>query len=96
MSSTNGGNPLSCRGALAAIEIIERERLPERAMRLDDEIDGPAVQAKKGTRLHLGSTRALVSCQVLALIPTIFFGRCTGTSGAIFWRPAMKQASRMS
>src|SRR5258708_813931 len=34
MSSTNGGNPLSCRGALTAIEIIEREKLPERAMKL--------------------------------------------------------------
>src|SRR5205085_393585 len=34
MSSTNGGNPLSCRGALAAIDILEREKLPERAMRL--------------------------------------------------------------
>jgi 4-aminobutyrate aminotransferase len=34
MSSTNGGNPLSCRAALAAIEIIQRERLPERAARL--------------------------------------------------------------
>lgn len=34
MSSTNGGNPLSCRGALEAIEIILRERLPERARTL--------------------------------------------------------------
>lgn len=34
MSSTNGGNPLSCRGALQAIEIIIRDRLPERAMQL--------------------------------------------------------------
>jgi len=34
MSSTNGGNPLSCRGALEAIEIIRRDRLPERAMAL--------------------------------------------------------------
>jgi 4-aminobutyrate aminotransferase len=31
LSSTNGGNPLSSRAALAAIDIIERERLPERA-----------------------------------------------------------------
>ena len=34
MSSTNGGNPLSCRGALTAIEIIEKEKLPERSMKL--------------------------------------------------------------
>jgi 4-aminobutyrate aminotransferase len=31
LSSTNGGNPMSCRAALAAIDIIERERLHERA-----------------------------------------------------------------
>ena len=36
MSSTNGGNPLSCRGALSAIEIIEREKLPERAMKFGE------------------------------------------------------------
>lgn len=34
LSSTSGGNPLSCRGALAAIEIIRRDGLPQRAMRL--------------------------------------------------------------
>ena len=36
MSSTNGGNPLSCRAALAAIEIIEEEKLPERAARTSE------------------------------------------------------------
>src|SRR5262249_2811860 len=39
MSSTNGGNPLSCRGALKAIEIIERDRLPERARKLGVEMN---------------------------------------------------------
>ncbi len=34
LSSTNGGNPLSCRGALAAIDILSKENLPERAMAL--------------------------------------------------------------
>jgi len=34
MSSTNGGNPLSCRAALTAIDIILRDRLPERALDL--------------------------------------------------------------
>jgi 4-aminobutyrate aminotransferase/(S)-3-amino-2-methylpropionate transaminase len=34
MSSTNGGNPLCSRAALAAIEIIEEEKLVERADRL--------------------------------------------------------------
>jgi 4-aminobutyrate aminotransferase/(S)-3-amino-2-methylpropionate transaminase len=34
MSSTNGGNPLCSRAALTAIEVIEEEKLPERAERL--------------------------------------------------------------
>ena len=34
MSSTNGGNPLCSRGALAAIEIIEEERLCDKAAEL--------------------------------------------------------------
>jgi len=33
MGSTNGGNPLSCRAALAAIEIIQREHLVENSAR---------------------------------------------------------------
>jgi 4-aminobutyrate aminotransferase / (S)-3-amino-2-methylpropionate transaminase / 5-aminovalerate transaminase len=36
MSSTNGGNPLSCRAALTAIEIMERDDLPERAAKLGE------------------------------------------------------------
>ncbi len=40
LSSTNGGNPVSSRAALAAIEIIERERLPERSERLGSEMLG--------------------------------------------------------
>jgi 4-aminobutyrate aminotransferase-like enzyme len=36
MSSTNGGNPLSSRAALAALEIMEREHLVENAARLGD------------------------------------------------------------
>jgi len=36
LSSTNGGNPLCCAAALASIEIIEREKLAERAARLGE------------------------------------------------------------
>lgn len=39
LSSTNGGNPLSCRAALAAIEIIERDGLPARALRLGKKME---------------------------------------------------------
>jgi 4-aminobutyrate aminotransferase len=36
MSSTNGGNPLSSRAALSAIEIMERDDLPGRAAKLGE------------------------------------------------------------
>jgi len=36
ISSTNGGNPLSCRAALASIRIIEQERLAENAARVGE------------------------------------------------------------
>lgn len=36
ISSTNGGNPLSCRAALASIRLIEEERLAENAARVGD------------------------------------------------------------
>jgi len=39
LGSTNGGNPMSSRAALAAIEIIEREKLPQRAAKLGKQID---------------------------------------------------------
>ncbi len=38
MSSTTGGNPLSCAAALAVIEILEKEKLPENAMKMGDYI----------------------------------------------------------
>ncbi len=34
MSSTNGGNPLSCAAALAVIDIMEEEKLPENALKV--------------------------------------------------------------
>lgn len=36
MGSTNGGNPLSCRAALAAIEIIERENLVDNSAQMGE------------------------------------------------------------
>jgi 4-aminobutyrate aminotransferase-like enzyme len=34
MSSTTGGNPLSCAAALAVLDIMEEERLPENALKI--------------------------------------------------------------
>ena len=39
LGSTNGGNPMSSRAALAAIDIIEIEKLPQRAAKLGKQID---------------------------------------------------------
>lgn len=36
MGSTNGGNPLSCQAALAAIDIIQKEKLVENSARLGE------------------------------------------------------------
>src|SRR2546423_4390235 len=56
MSSTNGGNPLSCRGALVAIEIIERDHLAEHAMRLGEGM-GSRLRAMMARSPILGDGR---------------------------------------
>lgn len=56
MSSTTGGNPLSCGAALAVIEIMEEENLPENAQKIGDIIktrfEKMAVKSK-----YLGDVR---------------------------------------
>jgi acetylornithine aminotransferase len=61
--STFGGNPLACRAALAVLETLERERLPERAAALGARLLGalrealaalPGVKAVRGLGLMLG------------------------------------------
>src|SRR5262245_16590226 len=39
LGGTYTGNPVSCAAALAAVEYIEREKLPERAARIGEEVD---------------------------------------------------------
>jgi 4-aminobutyrate aminotransferase/(S)-3-amino-2-methylpropionate transaminase len=56
MSSTNGGNPLSCRAALTAIEIIQRDRLPERADRLGCRMEARFAELARKSPL-LGDVR---------------------------------------
>jgi [amino-group carrier protein]-gamma-(L-lysyl/L-ornithyl)-L-glutamate aminotransferase len=59
--STFGGNPLACAAALAALDVVERERLPERAARLGAHalerlraLRGPTVREARGLGLMLG------------------------------------------
>jgi 4-aminobutyrate aminotransferase len=63
MSSTNGGNPLSCAAALAAIDIIEDEELPEHSARVGAmmmerfrrlQADSPVVGDVRGMGLAIG------------------------------------------
>ncbi len=56
LSSTNGGNPLSCRGALAAIDILLREGLPERAMTLGTRMESRLGDIAARSR-YLGDVR---------------------------------------
>jgi acetylornithine/LysW-gamma-L-lysine aminotransferase len=48
-TSTFGGNPLACAAALATLEIIERENLPERARTLGEYVMGElrAIRSEK-------------------------------------------------
>lgn len=59
--STFGGNPLACAAALATLEVMEREHLPERAARLGarllsglQAIDSPLVRQVRGLGLMVG------------------------------------------
>ncbi|GAB4519808.1 MAG: aspartate aminotransferase family protein [Anaerolineae bacterium] len=59
--STFGGNPLSCAAALAAIDVIERERLPQRAAELGEyfmerlrRIESEKVREVRGLGLMVG------------------------------------------
>jgi acetylornithine/LysW-gamma-L-lysine aminotransferase len=59
--STFGGNPLACAAALATLDVLARERLPERAARLGEralgrlrELRGGAVVEARGLGLMLG------------------------------------------
>ena len=60
-TSTFGGNPLACAAALATLEIIEREKLPERARTLGDyflrelrAVKSEKIREARGLGLMLG------------------------------------------
>jgi acetylornithine/LysW-gamma-L-lysine aminotransferase len=59
--STFGGNPLACAAALAAMDVQEREHLPERAAEMGayfkdrlEEINSPLIREVRGLGLMLG------------------------------------------
>lgn len=58
MSSTYGGNPLSCRSALAVIEIYEEEKLAERSARIGAYLMERFKKMQKNSK-YLGDVRGL-------------------------------------
>ncbi|MBI4533551.1 MAG: aminotransferase class III-fold pyridoxal phosphate-dependent enzyme [Candidatus Melainabacteria bacterium] len=56
--STFGGNPVSCAAALATIEVLQAEKLPQRAAKLGQEMLDYLIKAAKGKE-HIGEVRGL-------------------------------------
>lgn len=59
--STFGGNPLACAVSMAALEVIEEEKLPERALELGNyfmkklkQIENPEIKEVRGKGLFIG------------------------------------------
>jgi acetylornithine/LysW-gamma-L-lysine aminotransferase len=59
--STFGGNPLACAASLAALDVLQQERLPQRAAELGDyliarlgEIQSPLIREVRGLGLMVG------------------------------------------
>ena len=67
LGGTYGGNPLACAAALAAIETLERENLPERAEKLGQRFDARARDWKKRWPL-IGDLRGLGAMRALELV----------------------------
>jgi len=67
LGGTYGGNPLACAAALAAIETLERENLPERAEKLGQRFDARARDWKKRWPL-IGDVRGLGAMRALELV----------------------------
>lgn len=67
LGGTYGGNPLACAAALAAIETLERENLPERAEKLGQRFEARARDWKKRWPL-IGDARGLGAMRALELV----------------------------
>jgi 4-aminobutyrate aminotransferase/(S)-3-amino-2-methylpropionate transaminase len=67
LGGTFGGNPVSCAAALAAIEILERENLSERAEQLGERFDKRARSWQKHFPL-IGDVRGLGAMRAVELV----------------------------
>jgi 4-aminobutyrate aminotransferase/(S)-3-amino-2-methylpropionate transaminase len=67
LGGTYTGNPVSCAAALAAIDYIERERLPERAARIGEEVER-RFQCFVDRFPFVGDARGLGAMRALELV----------------------------
>jgi 4-aminobutyrate aminotransferase / (S)-3-amino-2-methylpropionate transaminase / 5-aminovalerate transaminase len=67
LGGTFGGNPLACEAALAMLDIMEREKLPERAMRLGERFRARARVWQERWPL-VGELRGLGAMQAMELV----------------------------
>jgi 4-aminobutyrate aminotransferase/(S)-3-amino-2-methylpropionate transaminase len=67
LGGTYAGNPVSCAGALAAIAFIEKERLPERAASIGEEV-GRRFQCFVDRFPFVGDARGLGAMRALELV----------------------------
>ena len=67
LGGTFGGNPLACEAALAMLDIMERENLPERAMRLGERFRTRALGWQQRWPV-IGEVRGLGAMQAMELV----------------------------
>ena len=67
LGGTFGGNPLACETALAVIEAMEREKLPDRAARLGEQFAARARDWQKRWSI-VGEVRGLGAMQAVELV----------------------------
>jgi 4-aminobutyrate aminotransferase/(S)-3-amino-2-methylpropionate transaminase len=67
LGGTFGGNPLACEAALAMLDIMERDKLPERAMRLGERFRARARAWQERWQL-VGEVRGLGAMQAMELV----------------------------
>ena len=67
LGGTFGGNPVACRAALAVLDMIERERLLERAERIGEKI-GTTLSEWQGRYPIIGEVRGLGAMQAAELV----------------------------
>jgi len=67
LGGTYGGNPLSCRSALAVLEMVEKEKLIEKAQKVGEKIE-TALTEWQGRREIIGDVRGLGAMMAAELV----------------------------